>query len=516
MNYRFVINQLGLLLLVLSAVMLLVAAWAVLDWLIGGSAPIGSEALLFSAGAGFLLGGVMWLYGRRARNDKFGRREALLLVGVCWFTAAALSALPFWLWAHLAPSAPPEHPFQNYIDCYFESMSGLTTTGATILTAVPSDIESLPRGLLLWRALTHWLGGLGIVVLFVAVLPTIGVGGKKLFHTEAPGPTQTGVRPRIKETAQVLWYIYIAMTAVLILILKVCGLTWFDSVCHTFATVATGGFSTRNASIGDYGTLVKMVIVVFMILAGINFGLYYQLFKGSAKDLWRDTELRFYLVTMSCCVTVISVSLYTAQMPITLTTGEVVDPSLSHVVEQSVFTSASIQTTTGFCTSDFNEWPFAAHAALVVMMFMGGCAGSTSGGIKVIRIWIVIKLFVSELHSVFNPNVVRPTRVATGTVDAETRQTILAYVLGVILLALAGSSAVMVLETGAIDYNTAATASFATLLNIGPGFGRVGAMENYAFFTTASKMVLSLLMLLGRLEVFAILVLLTPRFWRGE
>jgi trk system potassium uptake protein TrkH len=516
MNYRFVLNQLGMLQLVLSAVMLLVAGWAVLDWLTGGSEPVGSEALLLTAGAGIVLGGVMWLYGRSARDAKFGRREALLLVAVTWLIAAALSAMPYWLWAKLAASAPPEHPFQSYLGCFFESMSGLTTTGATVLEASPSDIESLPRGLLLWRAITHWLGGLGIVVLFVAVLPTIGMGGKKLFHTEAPGPTQAGVRPRIKETAQVLWYIYIAMTAVLILILKLCGLTWFDSVCQTFATVATGGFSTRNASIGDYNTVVKLVIVVFMILAGINFGLYYKLFKGSVKDIWRDTELRFYLVTMAGGVTVIAVSLYTAQMPITLTTGEVVDPTIIHTVEQSVFTAASIQTTTGFCTSDFNEWPFAAHAALVIMMFMGGCAGSTSGGIKVIRIWIVLKILLAELHAVFNPNVVRPTRVATGTVDAETRQTILTYVLGLVLLALAGSSAVMVLETGAIDYNTAATSAFATLFNIGPGFGRVGAMENYAFFTPASKLVLSLLMLLGRLEVFAILVLLTPRFWRGE
>lgn len=449
MNYRFVINQLGLLQLVLSGAMLVVAAWAVVDWLLGHSTPVATGALLGAAGAGFLLGGVMWLYGRRARNDKFGRREALLLVTVCWFTAAALSALPFWLWTHLELTVPGDHPFQNFIDCYFESMSGLTTTGATVLTSSPSDIESLPRGLLLWRALTHWLGGLGIVVLFVAVLPTIGVGGKKLFHTEAPGPTQSGVRPRIKETAQLLWYIYITLTAALVLILKVCGMTWFDSICHTFATVATGGFSTLNASVGGYNSsLINLVVVVFMILAGINFGLYYQLFQGSVKNIWRDTELRFYLVMMAASMIIITISLVHDQMPIALTTGQTVDPTVANALEQSLFTTASIQTTTGFATADFNDWPFPAHAALIFMMFMGGCAGSTAGGIKVIRVWIVLKIFLSEIHAVFNPNVVRPTRLASGTVEAETRQTILVYVLGVIFLAMAGSVLLMVLEQG--------------------------------------------------------------------
>ena len=254
---------------------------------------------------------------------------------------------------------------------------GLTTTGASVL----SEIERLPHGLLLWRAMTHWLGGLGIVVLFVAVLPTLGVGGKKLFQVEAPGPTSQGVRPRIVETARILWMIYVGMTVVEILALRLFGMGWFESVCHTFATLATGGFSTRNASVGAFDSLgIEVTIIVFMVLAGANFGVYYQIIRCRFQNVWRDPELRLYLGVMALASTVVAVSLM--GQPVITTTGDVVTTSTADAVRYGVFQVVSIQTTTGYCTADFDQWGFVGKAVLIGLMFVGASAGSTGGGIK--------------------------------------------------------------------------------------------------------------------------------------
>ncbi len=288
---------------------------------------------------------------------------------------------------------------RGFVDCYFEAMSGLTTTGATVL----SDIDSMPRGLLLWRALTHWLGGLGIVVLFVAVLPTLGVGGKKIFHVEAPGPTHAGVKPRIKETARILWTIYMVLTAAQIVALLCCGMSLFESVCHTFATVATGGFSTRNASVGapDYGLAVNLVVIVFMVLAGVNFGLYYHAMRGAFNSIWKDTELRLYLALFSGGSLIVVASLIFAGEPLLTTGGQQIDASVGAATEHGVFAVASIITTTGFGTADFNVWPFIAQAVLVGLMFIGGCAGSTGGGIKVVRFGSPLKFCFQKSRRLF-------------------------------------------------------------------------------------------------------------------
>lgn len=513
MHYRQVFYQLALLLLVLSGVLLATAAFSGIQLAFGrASETYAAEALAGAAVIGGILGGGLWLMTRNPVGS-IGRREALLLVSLSWIIGAAIAAMPYRLWAEVSPRSPDEHSFHSFVDCYFESMSGLTTTGATILP----DIEFLPQSLLLWRGLTHWFGGLGIVVLFVAVLPSLGVGGKKLYRVEAPGPSPDGLSPQIRDTARALWYIYLGLTVAETLALWAVGMTLYDAVCHAVATLATGGFSTNNASVGGYNSVaVDAIIIVFMFLAGANFGLFYHVLKGRPGKLWQDTEFRFYSVLVLGGSAIIAMSLI--NQPIVMTTGENVEPGVGSAIRQSLFTTISIQTTTGFCTSDFNLWPTIAKTVLITLMFCGGCAGSTAGGIKVIRIWITLKVIVAEIERVFRPKVMRPVKIGSAALDDDQKLGTLVFVLGVIFIFGIGTVSILLLESGQndCDFATASTASLATLCTIGPGLNRVGAIENYGWFTDASKWVLSVLMVIGRLEVFAIVVLFTPRFWRGD
>lgn len=510
MNYRFVTNQIGKLLVVLGAALLVVAVVGEcfhpgIDWET-------LRAFFLSALAGAVIGGVLWNRTSHVATT-LGRREALLLVGLSWVVGAALAALPYYLWAHLNPDLASGHPFRSWIDCYFETMSGLTTTGATIL----SDIESIPRGLLLWRAFTHWLGGLGIVLLFVAVLPSLGVGGKRLYQIEAPGPSPEGVTPHIRETARILWLIYTGLTIIQTLALWAAGMDLFEAVCHTFATLATGGFSTRNASVGAYHSLaIDLIVILFMFLAGINFGLYHQLIRRRWKQVFRDPELRLYTILVVGGSLLVSLSLI--REPVVLTDGTEIPASVGSALRQGFFTTTSIQTTTGFCTSDFDLWPFAAKAILILLMFVGGCSGSTAGGIKVVRIWMAFRIMAAEIERVFRPNVIRPLKFGNMPVDNDLRLATMAYILVVLIGFLAGAGAIMLLEPveSECSFTTAATATVATLCTVGPGLHQVGAIENYGWFSSASKVVLTLLMLLGRLEMFAVIVLFSPKFWKGN
>ncbi len=519
MNIRFVLRQLGLLMLVLGGSVLLVGLWDVYAWLRGDdrqrfavAAQLGAAAIIATLGAATFL-------RTRGGDDYMGRREALLLVGLSWLVGAALASLPYFIWAHINPAVDAAHPFRSFIDCYFESMSGLTTTGASVLGSTPNDIESLPPGLLLWRATTQWIGGLGIVVLFVAVLPTLGVGGKKLFNFESTGPTKSGVKPRIRETARVLWVIYLGMTLLQIGALWLAGMNLFDSVCHTFATLATGGFSTHNSSIGDpkFGPAIYVVITFFMLLAGVNFGLYYQLIRGRHQQVARDPELRLYLAIIAIASVIVTLNL--VHMPLYTTGGEYIErASLGEAVQHGVFTVVSIQTTTGYGSADYNRWPFLAQATLIALMFIGGSAGSTGGGMKVIRVLIAFKVMLASLERIFRPNIVRPVKVGRMPVDPDVRLDTIVYILGIIFLSIIGGVLIMILEDGRPkgDMLTCFTASIATLNNIGPGLHRVGAMENYGDFSASSKVLMSLLMALGRIEVYAIFVLFVPRFWTRE
>lgn len=518
MNFRFVSRQLGMLCLVLAASMLppivyeiWVAAWReVVEW---ESAKALGWTVLTSAG----LGVILWFAGKSEHFDNLGRREALLLVGVSWLLGAALSALPFYIYAHTIPETymvayDAAEPFRSFAGCYFEATSGLTTTGATVLT----NIEGLPEGLLLWRALTHWLGGLGIVVLFVAVLPMLGMGGKRLFQVEAAGPKQQGVRPRISDTARILWFIYLAITLGLAVTLRGLGMPWFDSFCHAFSTIATGGFSTKNASAGYYDSAaIQWVLVVFMFLGGVNFGLYYRLVTRQWKPILQDVELRVYFGVMVTAI--ISLAVYLTWNEETLTTGVVEKFGPDEALRHAAFQAASIQTTTGFATVDFDLWSEFPKAVLMILAFIGGCAGSTGGGIKVVRVIIAFKAIWHELERVFRPNVLRPVRVNGAPVDESDRLSVVTYILSIALLVVIGLTVLLLIEPPKEFYlDDAATATIACVFNIGPGYDHVGPIRNYGFFQPLSKVVLSLLMVLGRLEVFTLLVLLHWRFWRGE
>jgi len=347
------------------------------------------------------------------------------------------------------------------------------------------------------------------------VLPSLGVGGKKLFRVEAPGPEPEGVRPHIRETARVLWLIYVGLTIAETVALRMAGMNWYDAVCHTFTTMATGGFSTSDASVGGYRSgAIDVIIIVFMVCAGINFGLYYQLIRGRIKSVLKDTELRGYFAILLLGSIVVGISIHGHRL--VTTTGSACDATTSNAALYGAFQAVSMQTTTGFCTADFNQWPLLARSVLMLLMLVGASAGSTGGGIKVIRILVCFKVLLSEIERVFRPNVIRPVKIGTTTMDPDLKLGTVAYVLGILVLFALGTGLLTVLEPpDRINFTTAASASIATLCNIGPGLGLVGALENYAWFTDGSKIVMSLLMALGRLEVFAIIVLFMPRFWRG-
>lgn len=514
MKLVFVLRQLGLLILVLGVAMGAAAAWGIADYYllgdVSGDEGPGVVALGIGSTAALVIGACLVLTTRRV-GGLLERREALLLVVLSWLAAAVIGAIPYYAWVHADPQIDAsQHAFGSPIACIFEAMSGLTTTGATVL----SDVERLPRSLLLWRALTHWLGGLGIVVLFVAVLPSLGVSGRKLYRVESPGIEPGGVTPHIRQTARALWYIYSGLTLACILAFHFAGMGWFDATCHAFATLATGGFSTRNASLGAYTPAIQWIAVVFMVIAGLNFGLMHAVFRSRVRDVLRDPELRVYLVIVLGSIALLTLWLW--GRPIVATSGEMLDPTAHTTLREAAFNVAAIQTTTGFGTSDFNLWDAAPKFLLVTLMFIGGCAGSTAGGIKVVRIWIGIKILINEVERVFRPNLIRPVRLAGTPIDAPLRTATVVYIVGVVTMFVVGTFGVLILENGEISLATATTASIACLCTIGPGLDGIGPIENYGWMSDSTKALLIFIMMMGRLEVLPVLVLLVPSFWRGE
>ena len=508
---------LGMLMLLMSASMIFSVGWAVYDYFYFDSPwRVGSEvfrAFAAAMGIGAAAGAGLYAVGHGVK-EHLGKREALLIVSLSWFVGAALAALPFWLWAQYHSfTAGQDMGFYSFVNCYFEAMSGLTTTGATIL----QQIETIPRSLLFWRAFTHWLGGLGIVVLFVAVLPSLGAGTKRLVRLESTGISSDGVTPHMQESARSVLIIYLSFTVAQVILMKLVGTqtTWFSAIAHTFATLATGGYSTFNASAGALGPADQWIIFVFMLLAGVNFGLYGPLLKGKTQQFFLDNELRAYLTIIAVGTIAVFASIYGTQYH--TTTGDIAPSTFLQTFRDSAFQVVSIMTTTGFATVNFEEWSIIPQGVLILLMFVGGCGGSTGGGIKVIRILGAIKIMWVELERSFRPNVIRPCRVGTHSIDHYHRVGILAYVLGIIVLFAVGAMALMLTESSELmDGTTALTASIATLNNVGPGFSRVGAIENYHWFSDAGKMIMCVLMALGRLEVFSVLVIFMPRFWRSH
>ncbi|MFH1809245.1 MAG: TrkH family potassium uptake protein [Pseudomonadota bacterium] len=441
-------------------------------------ALLGSVAL-----TGGIAGGLRWW--ARGRPPTVYRREAVAVVGLSWIAIAVLGGLPFLL----------DGSVDSLVDSTFEAASGFTTTGATILV----DIEKLSHALLLWRSMTHWLGGMGIIVLFVAIFPQLGVGARRLFGAEVPGPITEGLRPKIRETSSVLWRIYLGLTVIETLALWACGLDLFEAVNHAFATMATGGFSTRNASVAAFqNPAAEWVIVVFMLAAGVNFSLYFAVLRGRWIPARRDVELRTYLALTAVASVLITVDIWGRHA------------SWHDTIRAAVFQTVSIVTTTGFGTDNFDTYPAMSKIILVALMFVGASAGSTAGGIKVSRIVVVWKAAWAEVVRTFHPQGVVRLRLGEHVIPEGVVRGILAFFGLFIMLFVLGSVCMAALG---LDLITAVTSVAATLGNIGPGLGRVGSIENYAFVPPAGKLVLTVLMILGRLELTTLLALVSRALW---
>nr|WP_253285583.1 TrkH family potassium uptake protein [Clostridium cochlearium] len=416
-------------------------------------------------------------------------KEGLAIVALGWILCSLFGSLPF----IISGSIP------SWIDSFFETVSGLTTTGATLI----DNVEILPKGILFWRSFTHWIGGMGILVFTVALLPTIGVGGFQIFKAESPGPTAERIVPRIKNTAKILYITYISITVLEIVFLRIGGMSLYESTVHTFATVGTGGFSTKNSSIGAFNsTYIHIIISIFMLLSGVSFSLYYALFNRKWKDIFKNEELKLYLGIVLSSVTLIALNI-----------NSKIYHNIGLSFRDSLFQVSSIITTTGYSTVNFDEWPTFSKSILFLLMFVGGCAGSTSGGIKNIRLLVLAKLVRREFRKIFHPRAVVPIknreRAIPNDVVASISSFFILYIaifaLGTILISLEG-----------INFESAASATASMLGNVGPGFGFVGPTCTYSNFSALSKLFLSLLMLLGRLELFTIMALFVPTTFKNN
>ena len=507
MNYRLVIRQLGVLVLLVGGCMSMSLVWAYLDREQSGAGAVFgafmvSMFICLGLGVGFFLAG-------RGVKEQMYRKEAIAVVGFGWLLCAVLGALPYIF------SGALEVQYTSWWDigssAFFESASGFTTTGASIFVSP----EDLPRALLFWRSLTHWLGGMGIVVLFVAVLGGTGAGAKFLFSSEAPGPLAESLKPRIRSMAMLLWKIYIGISAAEVVCLLLQRMSLFESLCHTFGTMATGGFSTLNGSIGQYDRVgIEVTIIVFMLLAGTNFNLHAAVLQGRFEAVWKNKEFRIYLLLLLVATTLLALD---------LTINRPEEYPVPRALRSASFQAVSIMTTTGYGTDDFDQWPSMSRWLLIMLMFIGGSAGSTGGGMKVIRIMLFIKVALLEIERAFRPNVVRSLKVEGRALDEDMRRSVSIYVGMVLMIFFFATVLLMVLHNEAhveehryLDLETAFSAVAATLNNIGPGLNMVGATENYAFFTAPAKLLLSLLMIIGRLEVMAILCLFVPSFYRQD
>jgi trk system potassium uptake protein TrkH len=447
----------------------------------GDAWPIFISGLITSGAGGI----VLLLLGKK-RNDRMGKREGYIIVSLAWVVISLYGTLPFLISGQIT----------SFTDAFFEVISGFTTTGASILT----DIEAMSKGLLFWRSMTHWIGGMGIIVLSLAILPFLGIGGMQLFAAEVPGPTPDKLHPRITGTAKRLWSIYVLFTVLETILLMFGGMDLFDALCHSFGTMATGGFSTQNASVALYSPYIQYVIIVFMFLAGVNFTLHYFLLHGRIKKFLQNEEFKFY-ATVVILFTVVITAI------ILFNDGGAAEK----VFRDSLFQVISIVTTTGFVSADYLAWPALAWFLIFVLMFSGGSAGSTGGGIKSIRHLLLFKASAAELKKLIHPKAFITVRYNGNSVKKDYIFNILAFFLFYVIIFGVGT---VVMSAIGLDFETAIGATIASLGNIGPGIGHVGPVDNYAAIPDIGKWVLSFLMLLGRLELFTVLVFLSPGFWK--
>lgn len=442
---------------------------------------------LVSMALSMVLGGVLLLGTRKAKTSHLSQREGVAIVVAGWLVVGFLGALPFYF----------STSFASLTDALFESISGFTTTGASILT----DVEALSHGLLLWRSLIQWLGGMGIIVLSIAILPFLGIGGMQLFKAEVPSPTPDKLKPRIRDTATILWKVYVLFTALQVLVLWLGGMGPYDAVCHAFTTMPTGGFSTKTASIAHYDSCYfDVVFIIFMLLAGVNFSLHYQMLRGKPLAFWRDSECRFYLGVLVFLCLIVTVDLHVH-----------LGKALGEALRYGSFQVVSLLTTTGYATADYEQWPAMSQLVLLLCMFAGASAGSTGGGMKMIRVMLCFKFCVRELLSLIHPHGIYKIKLNGTLVSEKVMASILAFLALYMTVFALGS---LVLASMGVDVMTSVSAVASCVGNIGPAFGSVGPTENYALLPEAAKWLLSGCMILGRLEIYTLIIFLVPEFWR--
>ncbi len=494
MNIPLVLHTLGNLIILLSSIMFVP---------LGVSFFYGAQEEIWAFAISIITSGVVGLILKFSfkykNNADVTVRESFAIVTFWWMSCAFFGALPYWL----------SGVCNTFCDSYFESMSGLTTTGATII----ENIEALPHGILFWRSMTQWLGGMGIVVFFVAVLPNIGVGGHKLFSAEAPGLTSNRIKPRIAQTAKILWMIYLSLTAMVIPLFWIGGMEPFDAICHAFTTIATGGFSTKNQSIAAFDSLfIEIVVMIFIFISACNYVLHYQFITGRFKKILGNSELRFFAGLILCAICFVTLALFFFES--SFYNGGIKEhkyESIGGSLRYAAFQAVSLTTSTGYSTADFDSWPNFCRFFLVLLMFIGGCAGSTAGGMKVARILLLLKSSARELVRLLRPRAIMYVKLGGKPVSED----ILTNTLGffVIYLGLFGIFS-LVLTIFGTEVITSFSAVASMMNNIGPALADVGTTKNYSGIAYPCKWVLIFCMLLGRLEIYAVILIFLPITWR--
>lgn len=495
LNYKIIFHFLGLLLL-FNGGFILIATIISLIYKDGVTLE-----LLLSGFTILILGSIIMFYTRN-HSKEMNKREGYIVVAFGWIVMSLSGSLPYMI----------TETIPSFTDAFFETMSGYTTTGASIL----NDIEIVPKGVLFWRSLTHWIGGMGIIVLAIAILPLLGIGGMQLFAAEAPGPGGDKLHPRITDTAKRLWLIYFGYTAAETILLQVAGMSFFDAINHALSTLSTGGFSTKNDSVANWNgnPTIQYIIMTFMFLAGTNFVLSYFAFKGRVQKIIKDDEFKLYFKFIIVFTIIAALVIYfKADISHSKVDHPMVLGELESSFRHALFQVLAIVTTTGFVTADYTMWTPFLTVFFFGLMFLGGSAGSTSGGIKVMRHMILIKNGFLEFKRALHPNAILPVRYNQKSVSGGIVFNILGFFISYMLLFIFGA---LVFSMFQIDFTSAIGLSASTLGNVGPALGDFGPVNNYSALPPLGKWWASFLMLLGRLELFTVLILLTPFFWRNR
>ncbi len=481
-NVRPIARVIAVLLMLIGSLMLTALPWS-FYFKSGDEIPLLNSGLIC-----LVTGAALWFIRFRGDNS-IKKREGYLIVALGWLAMASFGMLPYLLSGVIPDVA----------GAFFESVSGMTTTGATVLT----PIEGQPEGILYWRSLTQWIGGMGIIVLTVAIFPLLGIGGIELFVAEAPGPTSDKIHPRIRETAKRLWQIYVALTAILTVILYLAGMSFYDAINHAFTTMATGGFSTKDASIAHYGLpIIQYPIIFFMFLSGTNYTLIYYGLKGRMDKVWASDEFKAYLFIV-----------FILTLFVTLAVKAATGLPWEKAFQDSIFQVVSIITTTGYVSADYTSWSNSLTMVFFILMFLGANAGSTSGSIKLIRHLVFFKNSFLEFKRILHPRAVIPLKLNGQIVTGRILTHIIIFLLLYLMIFVTGS---IIVSAMGLDFMTATGAMASALGNIGPGIGKVGPVDNFAWLSWEIKLFLAFIMLLGRLELFTILVLFTPYFWKSN